>query len=64
MARMSLPQIELARTRTSTWPGPGSGTAKVLNSTVLLPGKTAPVMVVGREVMGETHTSSGARRQV
>jgi hypothetical protein len=47
MARMSLPQMELAFIWISTWPCPGLGTGTSRNSTVLLPGRMAPVMVAG-----------------
>jgi len=45
MARMSLPQMELAFICTSTCPVPGTGIGCSRNCTVLLPGRTSPVMV-------------------
>src|ERR1700722_8304265 len=48
---MSLPQMELAFIFTRTWREPGLGTGNCLNSTVLLPGKTTPVMVAGAVVI-------------
>src|SRR5271165_2888740 len=47
MALISLPQIELAFICTTTWPCPGVGTGKSRNSTVLLPGRMAPVIAEG-----------------
>src|ERR1039457_2901386 len=45
MQRMSEPQMVDAFIRSSTSPWPGTGTATSLSSTVLLPGRYAPVML-------------------
>lgn len=44
---MSLPQIPAAPTRSSTCPGPGTGTGSFRTSAVLLPGRYTPRMVAG-----------------
>src|SRR5208283_2041030 len=46
MARMSEPQIVEAFMRRSTSPWPGSGTGTAFRTTVLLPGRNAPCIVV------------------
>src|SRR3954447_12739516 len=45
---MSLPQIDDAFIRRSTWPGPGSGTSSSTVSTVRPPGSRTPLILATR----------------